>query len=103
MDSYDSIVINENDAISETRPVEHARKTFPWMSEFEYSALISARMLQLHIMGHTPLVHQEIPDVMSIAKAEIDAYLPYLAIRRRFSDGSSEDWLLRDKTLVFPR
>ena len=85
------------------------RKTNSYMSTFEYTALIVARILQLTSPGGAPLISMsELGndlDPLSIATREIRMRLPSLVIRRTLNDGSIEDWLLNDKTnvLAFPR
>lgn len=84
------------------------RKTPPYMSQYELSALILARMLQLTSSAGSPLIPMseiDIPDPIKIATKEVYARLPNLVIRRTLSDGTTEDWLLTDKVnvLEFPR
>jgi DNA-directed RNA polymerase subunit K/omega len=100
----ESIVITEDEYVY----TKKARKTLPYMSQYELSALILARMAQLSSPAGSPLIPMsEIDnfDPLVIATKEVYARLPSLVIRRTLSDGSTEDWLLTDKNepLEFPR
>ena len=95
-------------SISEYVHTEAKRKTSPYMSPYELSALILARVLQLTSPSGSPLIPMsEIDnfDPLVIATKEIYNRLPPLVVRRTLSDGSTEDWLLTDKKniLEFPR
>jgi DNA-directed RNA polymerase subunit K/omega len=97
-------VVTEEDYVH----VEAPRKTPPYMSQYELSALILARVVQLSSSVGSPLIPMsEIDnfDPLVIATKEVYARLPPLVIRRTLSDGSTEDWLLTDteNALEFPR
>ncbi|HMP28200.1 MAG TPA: hypothetical protein PKD85_01285 [Saprospiraceae bacterium] len=92
-EEYQSEVVDE-----EYKPVP--KKTTPYMSQYEYCALISARAGFITNTGEVPKVKGEF-DPIIIAKKEVDEHLVTLIIRRRFPDGSSEDW--RPKDMIFPR
>lgn len=78
------------------------KKTTPYMSQYEYCALISARAGFITNTGEvSDFETQENFDPAAIAKKEVDNHMVTLIIRRRFPDGSSEDW--RPKDMIFPR
>ena len=80
------------------------KQTTPYMSNYEYAALINARSIQLFTSGATPLIDLVTPedyDVLNIATKEIKMGLPKLVVRRRLIDGSSEDYHLKD--MILPR
>ena len=104
----DSFVLSDDILEEEYVPVIEKRKTSPYMSQYELSALILARVLQLSSPSGSPLIPMsEIDnfDPLVIATKEVYARLPPLVIRRTLNDGSTEDWLLTDKNnvLEFPR
>jgi len=88
-------------------PTEVEKKTSPYMSHFEYCALISARVAQLTSrslewnMPKIPISPSESYDPLIIATKEINQRLVSLVVRRKLPDGTTEDWLLKD--LIFPR
>lgn len=87
--------------------VEGKKKTTPYMSIYEYSALIYARCVQLSFPNTFPLIPlTELGsyDTLVIATEEVKRRLPNLVIRRTLDDGTTEDWLLSDKKnpMVFP-
>ena len=75
------------------------KKTTPYMSVYEYSALIATRCLQLEIPGQYPKVETGSFDYVVIATAEVRAGLVNLIIRRTLPDGSTEDLHPKDKFL----
>ena len=94
--------------IEEYTPTVATRKTPPYMSQYEYSALILARMLQLTGPTGAPLISPTecgSYDPLVIATEEVKRRLPALVIRRTLNDGSTEDWLLNDTVcpMEFPR
>lgn len=106
MDVENSDVVTEGEYV----PVKRVYKTSPYMSPYELSALILARVLQLSSPSGSPLIPMSelegvSMDPLVIATMEVYARLPPLVIRRTLSDGSTEDWLLTDKKnpLEFPR
>lgn len=101
---FDSVVI----AANVSSPLRTQRKTTPYMSRYEYAALINARILQLTSPGGKPLIPKsEIDnyDPLVIATKEIRLRLPSLIIRRTLPGGAVEDWLLNDTKNImhFPR
>lgn len=81
------------------------KMTTPYMSVYEYCALINARAVQL---GSTPENGPRVPierpedyDPLLIATREIHAGLVTLIIRRTLPDGTTEDW--DPKEMIFPR
>jgi DNA-directed RNA polymerase subunit K/omega len=104
------VVPTESEAIIEEEYVHTIapKRTSEHMSDYEYAALISARVAQLQsrspewnvpkipieegINGHDPLV---------IATKEVNQRLVSLVVRRKLPDGSKEDWLLKE--MIFPR
>lgn len=86
---------------------EQEKRTTPYMSQYEYCALISARIAQLTSRSaewNVPKIKLETPDdydPLKIATKEVQACLVSLVIRRRLPDGTTEDWLLKD--MIFPR
>jgi DNA-directed RNA polymerase subunit K/omega len=78
------------------------KKTTPYMSQYEYCALISARAGFITNTGEvSDFETQGTFDPAVIAKKEVDDHMGTLIIRRRFPDGTSEDW--RPKDMIFPR
>jgi DNA-directed RNA polymerases I, II, and III subunit RPABC2 len=78
---------------------EKPRKTNPYMSLYEYSALIDVRALQLGFKNNLPKIDPteiENYDPLNIAKLEIKRKLLSLVIRRYLPDGSYEDWYAKD-------
>lgn len=74
------------------------RKTSPYMSIYEYTALLNARTLQLskplyEDTPKVPLNSSEDYDPISIATRELKDGVICLVIRRTLSDGNTEDWL----------
>ena len=85
-------------------PVEKPKKTSPYMSQFEYCALISARVAQLTSRSpewNTPKIPIEDYDPLVIATKEVRQKLVSLVVRRKLPDGSYEDWPIKD--MIFPR
>jgi DNA-directed RNA polymerase subunit K/omega len=102
--SHTTTIVPQEDYV----PQAATRKTTPYMSVYEYSSLIMARVLQLGSPGAMPLIplkDLEDYDPLVIATKEVNARLPPLVIRRKLADGSIEDWLLTDtkEPLIFPR
>lgn len=101
-------VVEEISEIIEEEFVPAAPKpkmTTPYMSVYEYCALINARAVQL---GSTPENGPRVPierpedyDPLLIATREIHAGLVTLIIRRTLPDGTTEDW--DPKEMIFPR
>ena len=82
------------------------KKTTPYMSAYEYTALIRARALQLGTPDAEPKIelnpeNPEEYDPINIATEEIKRCLTTLIIRRTLTDGSVEDWHPRD--MIYPR
>lgn len=75
------------------------KKTTPYMSIYEYTALISARASVISNSGGFPLL--EGCDPIIIARQEVDASLVTLIIRRHLPDGTYEDW--RPSEMIPPR
>jgi DNA-directed RNA polymerase subunit K/omega len=101
---HTTTIVPQEDYVPQTA----TRKTTPYMSVYEYSALIMARVLQLGSPGAMPLIPLKTMDdydPLIIATKEVNARLPPLVIRRKLADGSIEDWLLTDtkEPLIFPR
>jgi DNA-directed RNA polymerase I, II, and III subunit RPABC2 len=95
----DSIVDDEENY----QPSSSTKKTTPYMSNYEYCALISARALLLGIPGNTPKVKIDSSldyDPINIATREVKLKVAPLVIRRKLPSGESEDWLLKD--LILP-
>ena len=85
-------------------PVEVSKKTSPYMSQYEYCSLISARVAQLTSRSaewNVPKIQLTSYDPLVIATEEIRQKLVALVVRRKLPDGSTEDWLLKD--MIFPR
>jgi DNA-directed RNA polymerase subunit K/omega len=85
-------------------PKEIIKKTSPYMSVYEYTALISARAAIISNSGDSPKVHistEEDYDPINIATKEVQQHLVTLIIRRKFPDGTSEDW--KPSSMFFPR
>lgn len=98
----------ESDVIEEEEyiPVVETKKTTPYMSIYEYTALIRARALQLGGGGGEPkiLLNPDNPeeyDPINIATKEVDTCLVTLIIRRTLTDGTTEDW--HPKDMIYPR
>lgn len=86
-------------------PIE-VKKTSPYMSIYEYTALVRARALQLGPSGDEPKIplnfeNPEEYDPINIATKEVDMCLVSLIIRRSLPDGTTEDWHPRD--MIYPR
>ena len=98
-----SSVIEEEKYIQEDKP----KKTTPYMSQYEYCALISTRVLQLSNPQESPKVDIEDDvfnycyDPLVIATKEVQQRLVTLVIRRKFIDGTTEDWFVKD--MIYPR
>lgn len=93
-----SKIIDEEDYVPSVSP----KKTSKWMSQYEYAAFVTYRILS-YVYGTEPdreLVKKYNYDTVQIAQAEVDAKIPRLVSRRTLPDGSVEDWLLQD--LEFP-
>jgi DNA-directed RNA polymerase I, II, and III subunit RPABC2 len=75
------------------------KKTSPYMSIYEYTALISARASVISNSGGTPMI--EGFDPIIIARQEVDKGLVTLMIRRSLPDGTYEDW--RPSEMIPPR
>ncbi len=89
-------------------PTPEQHKTLPYMSRYEYAALITARAAQLSGPNGRPLLPAaEITnyDPLYIATKEVNLRLPNLVIRRTLPNGTTEDWLLTDEKnpMHFPR
>lgn len=87
------------------KPMEE-KKTSPYMSIYEYTALIRARALQLGTPGAEPKIelnpgNPEEYDPINIATREVRECLITLIIRRTLTDGTTEDWYPKD--MIFPR
>ena len=88
-------------------PTKEQKKTSPYMSQYEYCSLVSARVAQLTSrslewnMPKIPITSPEDFDPLVIATKEVQQRLVSLVVRRKLPDGSTEDWLLGD--LIFPR
>lgn len=86
---------------------EQEKRTTPYMSQYEYCALISARIAQLTSRSaewNIPKIKLETSsdyDPLKIATKEVQARLVSLVIRRKLPDGTTEDWSLKD--MIFPR
>ena len=97
-----SVIVEE-----EYVPVVIQKRTPPYMSQYEYCALISARVAQLTSrsiewnMPKIPITSPEGYDPLIIATEEVKKRLVSLVVRRRLPDGTTEDWLLKD--MIFPR
>lgn len=86
----------------EYEPIKKQRKTAPFMSQYEYAALIAARAAQISSKNGTiPYIITEDRDPITIATEEVKKKLVTLIIRRRLPDGTTEDW--RPSELQFPR
>ena len=68
------------------------RRTSRYMSEYEVTALIFARALQLHSPKNLPMVSVPNMDPQEIATEEVRLGLVNLTIRRTLPDGYTEDW-----------
>lgn len=107
--SSDELLIEKSEIITEEEfiPSSLKKKTTPYMSQYEYTALILARALQLTSPYGIPLISIKNidPDPLVIARLEINARLPPLVIRRTLNDNTIEDWCLTDKSnpMEFPR
>jgi DNA-directed RNA polymerase subunit K/omega len=80
------------------------RKTKPYMSDYEYCALISARAVQLtsRFEGIAPKIKLESPkdyDPMYIAMREINEKLVDLVVRRHLPDNTTEDFMVKEMIL----
>lgn len=97
-----SDILEEEEFVS----VPEEKKTSPYMSIYEYTALIRARALQLGTPGAEPKIeldpeNPEEYDPINIATREVRECLITLIIRRTLTDGSTEDWYPKD--MIFPR
>ena len=77
------------------------KKTKPYMSEYEFASLVSARAAQLssRMEGVRPLVNVGNSDPLYIALCEIREKKVDLVVRRHLPDGTKEDYHLRDMVL----
>lgn len=85
---------------------ENNKKTNPYMSIYEYTALIRHRALELGTPGSKPNIelNPENPqeyDPINIATKEVQMGLTSLIIRRTLTDGTTEDWKPVD--MILPR
>ena len=99
-------VKNSEIAVEEYVAPVHAKKTSPYMSLYEYTALIRSRALQLGTPGTEPKIkidpeNPEEYDPINIATKEVQMCLVSLVVRRTLTDGTTEDWYLKD--MIFPR
>jgi DNA-directed RNA polymerase subunit K/omega len=90
-------ISEESFSISEDYSPPKERKTSPYMSIYEYTALLNARTLQISKPMYedapkVPLINPEDYDPISIATRELKAGLINLVIRRKLPDGTTEDW-----------
>lgn len=98
---------SETIAEEEYVPSEVTKRTPPYMSQYEYCALISARAAQLTSrspewnMPKIPIEEVGSYDPLVIATEEIKRRLVSLVVRRKLPDGTTEDYLLKD--MIFPR
>ena len=95
-----------------TAVVQGIRKTSPYMSQYEYCALVTARAAQLsnRFTSTTPESLKTIPedkrrgqdyDPLYIAIKDITNKTAKLIVRRKLPDGSTEDWSLQE--MILPR
>lgn len=81
------------------------KETTPYMSIYEFTALVRARALQLGTPGAEPKIelgsNPEDYDPINIATREVKECLVTLIIRRTLTDGTTEDWYPKD--MIFPR
>lgn len=77
------------------------KKTKPYMSEYEFCALVSARAAQLssRMEGVRPMVSINSTDPLQIAYQEVKEKKVNLIVRRKLPDGTKEDYYLRDMIL----
>lgn len=87
-----------DDTIEETAKV---KKTGPYMSIYEYAALISAWTSRIANTGNATGYLDGEKDPAVTAKEEVDNHKATLIIRRKLPDGTTEDW--RPKDMHFPR
>jgi DNA-directed RNA polymerase subunit K/omega len=100
----DSVIVEEYRLEDEKEVVPEPKKTTPYLSHYEYAALIHARAMQFLLPGRSPTSEgSDATDALVIAEREVRAYVPNLVVRRKLLDGTVEDWYLTDRTLVFPR
>ena len=103
------IIMEEEYVPQENVVVEEPKKTNPYLSVYEYTALIHARTLQLSSPEGVPMMDLAILpesqryDPLIIATYEVRQYLPRFVVRRKLPNGDVEDWFLTDKELRFPR
>lgn len=95
-----SVAIQEDQVVLVSPPVR--RRSPPYLSEFEFATLIAARLLQLAVMNHEPVILFD-RAIIDVATEEIRTHSAPLAIRRHFMDGTVEDWPLREGILVMPK
>jgi DNA-directed RNA polymerase subunit K/omega len=81
--------------------MEEKKKTKPYMSEYEFCALASARAAQLssRMEGVKPMVTIASTDPLQIAIKEIREKKVNLVVRRNLPDGTKEDHYLKDMIL----
>ena len=77
------------------------KKTNPYMSIYEYTALISAWTSRIANTGDATDYLDGSKDPAVTAREEVDQHKATLIIRRKLADGSTEDW--RPKDMHFPR
>lgn len=82
------------------------KRTKPYMSVYEYAALVSARAAQLtsRFEGSSPkipLLTSQDYDPMYIAMREIKEKSVSLVVRRHLPDGTTEDFNLQE--MILPR
>jgi len=82
------------------------KKTKPYMSVYEYAALVSARAAQLtsRFEGSSPkvpLTTSQDYDPMYIAMKEVKEKSVSLVVRRHLPDGTTEDFSLQE--MILPR
>jgi len=102
VETLESDVLEEEEYV----PVVEVKKTTPYMSIYEYTALIRSRALQLGPSGGEPKIplnpeNPEEYDPINIATKEVDMCLVTLIIRRTLTDGTTEDW--HPKDMIYPR
>jgi len=88
------IVTIEDDDIKDV--VSSTKQTSPFMTKYEYTALIAARSLMIYY-GEEPEVDiTGCFDPAEIAKKELHERVIPLQIRRRLNDGTTENWRVEE-------
>lgn len=80
-------------------PTKEEKKTNPYMTPYEYTALIDARACQIGV-GEKPKIETDDYNPLRIATEEVNKQLVSLVVRRHLPDATTEDWKVKD--LILP-